>query len=34
MKALYAFGVAAGKSGTAFEDALPGLSLRGTENPQ
>jgi len=34
MKALYAFGVAAGKSGTAFEDALPGLSLRGTEKPQ
>jgi Patatin-like phospholipase len=34
MKALYEFGVAAGKSGTAFEDALPGLSLRGTEKAQ
>ena len=32
MQALYEFGVAAGKKGTAFEDALPDLSLRGSNN--
>jgi hypothetical protein len=30
MQALYEFGVAAGKKGTAFEDALPDLSMRGS----
>ena len=34
MQALYDVGVAAGKNGTAFESALPGLSLRGSGNPQ
>jgi Patatin-like phospholipase len=34
MRALYDAGVAAGKNGTAFESALPGLSLRGTGNAQ
>jgi Patatin-like phospholipase len=34
MQALYDVGVAAGKNGTAFENALPGLSLRGSGNPQ
>jgi len=32
MQALYDFGVAAGKNGTAFKDALPDLSLRGSNN--
>ncbi len=30
MQALYEFGVAAGKTGTAFADSLPSLSLRGS----
>jgi len=30
MQALYEFGFAAGKKGTAFEDALPDLSMRGS----
>jgi hypothetical protein len=30
MQALYEFGVAAGKKGTAFEDTLPDVSLRGS----
>jgi hypothetical protein len=30
MQALYEFGVAAGKKGTAFEDTLPDISLRGS----
>ena len=32
MQALYEVGFAAGKNGTAFEDALPDLSLRGSDN--
>jgi Patatin-like phospholipase len=34
MQALYDFGLAAGKKGTAFESTLPDLSLRGAGNPQ
>ena len=34
MQALYDFGVAAGKKGTAFEKAVPDLSMRGTSNAQ
>ena len=34
MQALYDYGVAAGKKGTAFETALPDLSLRGSGNAQ
>jgi Patatin-like phospholipase len=34
MQALYEVGVAAGKKGTAFEDALPDLSLRKSNNAQ
>jgi Patatin-like phospholipase len=34
MQALFEVGVAAGKKGTAFEDALSGLSVRGSSNPQ
>jgi hypothetical protein len=34
MQALYDVGVAAGKKGTAFETALPDLSLRGSGNAQ
>jgi predicted acylesterase/phospholipase RssA len=34
MQALYEFGVAAGKNGTAFGDSLPGLSLRGSGGAQ
>jgi hypothetical protein len=30
MQALYEFGVAAGKKGTAFEDRLPDVSFRGS----
>jgi hypothetical protein len=34
MQALYDFGVTAGKKGTAFEKAVPDLSMRGTSNAQ
>src|SRR5262249_38285267 len=34
MQALYELGVANGKKGTAFEDALPDLSMRGSSNAQ
>jgi hypothetical protein len=34
MQALYDFGVAAGKKGTAFGESLPGLSLRGSGSAQ
>jgi hypothetical protein len=34
MQALYDFGVADGKKGTAFEKAVPDLSMRGTSNAQ
>jgi Patatin-like phospholipase len=34
MQALYEFGVAAGKKGTAFGDAMPGLSLRAPGSAQ
>jgi len=34
MQALYAFGVAAGKQGTAFEEAALGPALRGSNRAQ
>jgi hypothetical protein len=34
MQALYEYGVAAGKAGTAFGNALPDLSMRGSNKQQ
>ncbi|MFL6800117.1 MAG: patatin-like phospholipase family protein [Xanthobacteraceae bacterium] len=34
MQALYEVGIAAGKSGAAFEQAIPGISMHGSASPQ
>jgi len=34
MQALFDFGVAAGKNGSAFDQAVPGISMRGSSSAQ